>query len=545
MDGRLTSLLLPGIKPYPMGAGAPFISCPFLFSNRCMNHPLTQAISSSRLSVQSLGAIAMLSLGLTSCSFKSNDIGLTSGVEGGGYAQLAEVIQTSSESVGKLKLENQLSQGSTENLARLKEGSADVAISQLDVASAAMKAGEVQSIVTLADEYLYVIVPQDSTIQQLTDLTDRRVGLGTAGSGIHFTANRLLNEANIAVEPFELSLVDSFEQIRQGNLDAAFYVGPHRSALLAQAFQSESPLRVVPISPALLNFYTLRSPEAYQAAIIPAGIHQANPPIPPKDISTLSTSTALVTRPEVSSQKVALLTWSILSSAQRYAPFYPELAQGNPRQLLSQGLMYLHPGAAAAFNNGDPRSAWLRYIQGNKPLQTAFIMLTTTTSIGYILQRMRRRKSKAVIKGVRQVVMQLRSQISDDPARVAREITSLRQQQRLRMIDDEISLEVYEQLERVINPLGDQCLTMLETQRQEAIATILNQLDNCQVLLRQAPDQADAQIAQLEDHARQLLEQDRIDLPTFLKIKELTWNNGELSMAASSILPLNSYGMAR
>lgn len=520
-----------------------------LFRSRDMNRFFSKVLFSSPLfsspwSAQSLGAIAMLSIGLTSCSFKANDIGLTSGVEGGGYDQLAQVIQASSKRVGKLDLENQPSQGSTENLVRLKDGSADVAISQLDVASAAMKAGEVQSIVTLADEYLYVIVPQDSPIQQLSDLADQRVGLGTAGSGIHFTANRLLSEANIAVDAFELPLLDSFEQMRRGNLDAAFYVGSHRSALLAQAFQSESPLRIVPISKALLNFYTLRSPEAYQAAIIPAGIHQTNPPIPPTDISTLSTSTALVTRPEVSSQTVALLAWSILSSAQRYAPFYPELAQGDPEQLLSQGLMYLHPGAEAAFNNGDPRSAWLRYIQGNKPLQTAFIMLTTTTSIGYILQRMRRRKTKAVVKGVRQVVMQLRSQIGEDPARVAREITSLRQQQRLRMIDDEISLEVYEQLERVINPLGDQCLTMLETQRQEAIATILNQLDSCQALLHRSPEQADAQIIQLEANARKLLEQDRIDLPTFLKLKELTWNSSEHSIAVRNLLPLNSDSIA-
>ncbi len=482
----------------------------------------------------------LLSLGLSSCSWQRNDINLTSGVEGGGYAQLSEVIMASSESIGKLNLENQFSQGSTENLARLQAGSADVAISQLDVASNAMKAGELQSIVTLADEYLYILVREDSGIMQLTDLANQRVGLGTAGSGIHFTANRILDEANIAVDALELSPADSFEQLRQGKLDAAFYVGPHRSALLAQAFDNDKPLRLLPISPVLLNFYTLRSPEAYQAAVIPAGIHQANPPIPPTDLATLSTSTALVTRPDVSNQTIALLTWSILSSAQRYAPFYPELAQGNAQQLLSQGLMYMHPGAEQTFNSGDPRNAWLRYIQGNKPLQTAFIMLTSTTTIGYLLQRMKRRKGKVVVQGVRQIVRQLRSQLSEDAAAVAREVTSLHQQQRLRMIDDEISLEVYEQLEQVINPLGEQCRAILESQRQEAIAAILDRLDHCQLQLRQDPSSAQAEIEQLEAQARELLQQDRIDLATYLHLKELTMQeNLSVPTATTNMISAN------
>ncbi|NJN32084.1 MAG: hypothetical protein HC824_17955 [Synechococcales cyanobacterium RM1_1_8] len=337
----------------------------------------------------------------------------------------------------------------------------------------------------------------------------------------------------------EISPIESFEQLRQGQLDAVFYVGPHGSKLLDEAFRTGGEggpgdgnsqgqaqgFEIVPISPAQVNFYTSRSPESYQAAVIPAGIHQAIPPIPPQDIPTLSTATALVTRPEQSKQTIALLTWSILTQAQRYAPFYSKLAQGDPRALMSQGLMYMHPGATQAFGSGDPRSAWLRYVRDNKPLQTAFIMLTSTTTVGYVLRRMRRRKGKVVIQGVRKVVLELRSQLAEAPDRVAREVATLRQQQRLRLIDDEISLDIYEQLERMISPLEEQCRAMVDNQRQAAIATILDQLDDCQKQLRQSPEAGQVQLGCLEADARELLRQDRIALSTYLQIKQLTWRS--------------------
>ncbi len=147
-------------------------------------------------------------------------------------------------------------------------------------------------------------------------------------------------------------------------IDAFIYVGPlATSEKFKQELKQSPQLRFIPIDSSLINYLTIQFPESYQGAIIPQGTYKPLPQLPNQDLPTISTPGALITRPDVNKRTVSLVTWAIISNFRQYSPFYPELASQQDAKLLSEGLIYIHPGAQQVFNQGDPRVAWQRYLQ--------------------------------------------------------------------------------------------------------------------------------------------------------------------------------------
>ena len=109
---------------------------------------------------------------------------------------------------------------------RLLNGEVDFALLQLDVASKAMREGKVQAVVVLANEYLQLVTQADSPIQTFADLERKRVAVGSPGSGIVFTSERLFGATQLNVTEVQSSLNEAFGELRTGQIDAVIYVGP-------------------------------------------------------------------------------------------------------------------------------------------------------------------------------------------------------------------------------------------------------------------------------------------------------------------------------
>ncbi|MEO1509231.1 MAG: TAXI family TRAP transporter solute-binding subunit, partial [Cyanobacteria bacterium J06633_23] len=235
---------------------------------------------------------------LAGCLAKPKENTLSHGLPDGGYERISQDVIRASEATSDLTVVGQNSEGSSQNLQWLQTGQTDFALTQLDVASEAMKEGRIQAVATLAEEFIYIIVRNDSPVKTLTDLAEQRVAVGTNGSGIHYTSLRLFSSAQIPIVPVPISPKIAFQQLNKGAIDALVYVGPHRSSFLQTELSQGSVLRIVPIDQKLINYLVLRAPESYQAAKIASGIQRINPPVPPRDIPTLATATALVTTPD-------------------------------------------------------------------------------------------------------------------------------------------------------------------------------------------------------------------------------------------------------
>ena len=139
--------------------------------------------------------------------------------------------------------------GSTENIALLRAGKADVAMVQNNVATHAHlgtgpfeTAGpfyELRALASLFPEPIHVIVAADSTIAGLADLRGKRVEIGRARSGARHTSIVLLETAGLALEDLEAihetGLESGLAMLHDGEIDAVIATIGAPAAVLQRA----------------------------------------------------------------------------------------------------------------------------------------------------------------------------------------------------------------------------------------------------------------------------------------------------------------------
>jgi predicted CopG family antitoxin len=169
----------------------------------------------------------------------------------------------------------------------------------------------------------------------------------------------------------------------------------------------------------------------------------------------------------VNQRTIGLITWAILANARNYSPFYPELQEGEEAALLRKGLFYVHPAAENVFEQGDPRAALVRYWENNSDLQAGVFILGATSMVGFLFQRWRKERSKKLLNTTINQMNDLKMLLSEDPQQALQGIEDLRQEHRLRFIDNTVTSEIYEELQQKTQTFSDQCRTLIEQQRKK------------------------------------------------------------------------------
>jgi uncharacterized protein len=460
---------------------------------------------------------------LNSCSFQPDSVTLSSGAAHGFYNHLAQQIQNSTQTTVGLSIEHLDSQGSLQNLERLLAGKVDFAIVQLDVANKAMRERKAQGVAILAHEVVQIVVRKDSGLTTFADLQGKRVAVGSPGSGIRFTATKLIKAENLSIQEDPSSFNEAFQKLRYGKVDAVIYVGSLGSSQnLRQQFVENSNLKFLPLNTALINHLTVYDPGSYQSATLPIGTYTARPPVPDEPIPTLSTATVLVTRPKVKRRKVALVTWAMLSTARAYSPFYPELQNGDAADLLRRGLFYIHPVAEEVFEQGDPRMALMRYWENNSDLQAGVFILVTTSVVGILLRQWHRQRSKKMVTTTANRINELKMLLPDHPQQALNGIEDLNQEHRLMFIEGAVTADVYEQLRQKTHTFADQCRTLLEHQRKKFVMDTLLLLDEWQATLQTNPTEALHKLSDIKQQYRDMLLSDQVDLEAYTELMQLT-----------------------
>lgn len=460
---------------------------------------------------------------LSSCSSQSSSITITSGNTGSYYYSLAQQINNSTEETVKISVKNLPSQGSQENLERLLNNQVDFAIAQLDVANEAMRKGKVKAVVILANEYVHIITRKDSSLKTFADLQGKRVAIGSPGSGMSFTARRLLKADKLTVKEDNSDFDQAFKKLKSQQVDAVVYVGSlGASKNLRQQFVNNPDLKLLPLEPPLINSLTVFDPGSYQGAELPIGTYTSRPPVPDQKLPTLSTATVLVTRPKMNRQTVALLTWSILSTARNYSQFYPALQNEEPEILLRQGIFDIHPAAEEVFQRGDPRMALMNYWQHNSDLQSGVFILGSTSILGILLRQWRRRRSQKMITTTANRINELKLLLPDHPQQALDGIEDLSQEHRLMFVEGTVTTEVYEQLRQKTQTFTDQCRRLLELQRKKFVMETLLLLDEWQATLQTNPEEALKKLSRIKQQYRDMLLSDQLDIEAYVELMQLT-----------------------
>ncbi|MBD2101951.1 TAXI family TRAP transporter solute-binding subunit [Leptolyngbya sp. FACHB-261] len=476
----------------------------------------------------------LLSFLLSSCAAWTEPIKLSSG-EAGSYKALGQQISHSAQAVGDLQVQDAYnSPGSKTNLERLLRGETDFALVQLDLVRDAIRkqqrgqnqpsrGPQLQTVAVLANEYVHVITQANSRIRTVADLQGQQVALGAQGTGIRFTSSQLLTAANVSVIVDEATLADAFKKLKAGKIAALVYVGSlGTSGTVRAELNTGRTLRLVPIQRSLANYLTVQNSGSYQSVTIPAGAYRSLPPLPPTNLLTLSTATVLVTRADVDREKVSRMTWALMSTAQEYLPFFdPTLAAQGVEPLLREGLVYVHPGAQAVFDYGDPGATWLRYWQQNQDLQAGAVILVGTSAIGLFVQWLRRRQSRKLIAQTYDKISQLQNSLQHNPQEALVGVEDLRQAHLQQSLDGQVAAETYEQLERITRAFEGQCRTALEQQQQDCAQNALLLVDQWQSMLLADPNVALKQLEYFQQSYQAMFSQKRIDLQTYLRLREL------------------------
>jgi len=277
---------------------------------------------------------------------------LATAAEDGSYFKLGGVLRQHLDAYHSYKLDVQATRGSLENLQMLHDGKADLALIQGGLTT------ERDGLVALANlgrQYVHLIVPADSNIEEFRDLAGKRVGVGPVGGGGEALAESVFGFFNFAEEA--MLIHDHNPNLREafldGEIDAAFTVYSLFAPALEQLL-NEGWYRLVPVAEA--DAVSRYLPGAFMETL-PANLYGPDRSIPPDTgvpFRTISVSTLLVAERTLPNRQVYTILELIFSGdflkAARLTGLDEEIAQKSLH-------LPLHAAAEAFYNRRNPISS--------------------------------------------------------------------------------------------------------------------------------------------------------------------------------------------
>ncbi len=195
----------------------------------------------------------------------SAPMSIVTGSTKGTYYQFGLNLASLLENNG-IQLDVASSNGSVENVyAVFRRPNTQLGIVQADVLAFVSRvhtdpilkeiAKKIKMVFPLYNEEIHLI--GHNSLQNFTDLAGKRVAIGTEGSGTYLTAQLLIEISG--VKPLEVVTVgtnEALERLKNGTIDAMFYVAGYPVKLLAKEIGIEDNLVLIPIeNDAITAFY--------------------------------------------------------------------------------------------------------------------------------------------------------------------------------------------------------------------------------------------------------------------------------------------------
>ena len=199
----------------------------------------------TRVLISALASFAIL----FQISGKSNGLKFATGFKDGTYLEITSAIN---DATG-LDFDIQKSSGSVENIQLLKEGKADLGLSQLDILANSFRykktvKEKIKILLPLYSEELHVLV--SGNIKKLKDLTGKKVAIGPGKSGTRGTASIVLgtyglDETKVSTSSDEIG--STLDRLQKNEIDAMFLVSGAPVKLLKN-LPANSPFHLMPFS---------------------------------------------------------------------------------------------------------------------------------------------------------------------------------------------------------------------------------------------------------------------------------------------------------
>lgn len=279
---------------------------------------------------------------------------MTSGGESGAYYQFAKRYAAILARSG-ITLEVLTSEGSVQNLDRLKSGEAQIGFVQGGVIepvdeSRIDEEPENWGLLSLGSmfyEPVWVFY-QGKTIERLSELRGKRIAIGQEGSGIRQLAQRLLedNDVDFRQNTVPISGLDAAEELQQGRIDAAFIIAAEHAPVVQVLLRSPG-IKLMNFSQSFA--YERRYPFLTRLTM-PQGVADLVLDIPPADTRVLAPTASLVVRDDL---HPALQNLLLQAARQIHGkPGFFQTANEFPSYM--DGMLPLSSEAERFFKSGPP-----------------------------------------------------------------------------------------------------------------------------------------------------------------------------------------------
>ncbi|HEY5844566.1 MAG TPA: TAXI family TRAP transporter solute-binding subunit [Mycobacterium sp.] len=274
---------------------------------------------------------------------------LAAGDPGGLYLAFAEVLaQQLRTRYPNVAVDVLPTEGTVENLARLRSAEVDMGLALADVAERDRATGPAQTapqaVARVYENYLQVIVRDSAPVQRLADLEGLRVSIGPGGSGGAMTSEVLFEAAGFPARMnfLRYRLSDGLAGLADGSLDALVWSGGVPTPAITKLAAS-TPLRMLDIGELAAPMSRLAG-YPYVVRRVPTGDY-----VPP-GIRSLGVPDLLLCRQQTSADLVAAVVNVLATDAPQLVPPYVRgLQYLDAPSMIQTGLIPLHPGAVGAY----------------------------------------------------------------------------------------------------------------------------------------------------------------------------------------------------
>lgn len=284
---------------------------------------------------------------------KPKFMSIVTGGTGGTYYPLggsfAEII---SDATG-IDTNAEVSGASAENMNTLKDGNAEIAFSQTDIASYAQEGklmfegaavDNVSAIGTLYPETIQIVTTAKSGIKSIEDLKGKKVSIGAPGSGTAANAEQILEVHGIKLDDIQkqdLSFDESTAGIQDGNIDAAFVTAGTPTGAV-EGLSATEDVVIVPIEQDKIDALIEKYPYYVQDEV-PSGTYKLAEAVP-----TVAVQAMLVVSNDLSEDVVYDVTKAIFENLDKVTHAKGKMIKAE-NAVKGTGIE-LHPGAKKYFD---------------------------------------------------------------------------------------------------------------------------------------------------------------------------------------------------
>ncbi|SDD10061.1 TAXI family TRAP transporter solute-binding subunit [Actinokineospora iranica] len=242
--------------------------------------------------------------------------------------------------------------GSVQNLQRVSDGHADLALTLADALDVARSGGKpfraalpLRALGRVYENYMQVVVRADSPVRALGDLAGHRISLGAAGSGAALFGSRLLATAGVAVVADHRPLAEAARALRDGRVEALLWSGGVPTPALAD-LDAAVGIRLLDLGGQVAGLRAAHG-AVYDQVVVPEGTYRST-----ADTMTVGVANLLVPSPTLPDDVVRAVVRVLATRADRLVP---QQAVGTQyldvRALIDTGSAPLHPAAAETYRD--------------------------------------------------------------------------------------------------------------------------------------------------------------------------------------------------